>query len=76
MIDRMDGVITLMGQIHNDTNERQQEISSRIGYEFDLSTKREELFEQLKGIQGLTLKLQFYVSRKLVKEPELLDLMR
>ncbi|KAG6394425.1 hypothetical protein SASPL_145009 [Salvia splendens] len=72
--DKMDGVITLMGQIHTDTNERLKEISNRIGYEFDLSNKRSEVFDQLKGISGLSLKLQFYISKKLVKEPELLDL--
>ncbi|KAG6431359.1 hypothetical protein SASPL_109438 [Salvia splendens] len=48
----------------------------RIGYEFDLSNKRAEVFDQLKGLPGLSLKLQFYVSKKLVKEPELLDLFR
>lgn len=74
--DKMDGVLTLMGQIHTDTNERLKEISARIGYEFDLSTKRTEVFEQMKGIPGLTLKQQFYVAKKLVKEPELLDLFR
>ena len=55
--DKMDEVISLMGQIHTDTNERLKEISSRIGYEFDLSAKRAEVFEQLKGIPGLSLKL-------------------
>ena len=74
--DKMDGILSLMGQIHSDTNERLKEISSRIGYEFDLSTKRSEVFEQLKGIPGLSLKLQFYVSKQLVKEPELMDLFR
>ncbi|KAG6416497.1 hypothetical protein SASPL_123927 [Salvia splendens] len=74
--DKMDGVITLMGQIHTDTNERLKEISTRIGYEFDLSNKRAEVFDQLKSIPGLSLKLQFYISKKLVKEPELLDLFR
>ncbi|KAG6392950.1 hypothetical protein SASPL_147179 [Salvia splendens] len=74
--DKMDGVITLMGQIHTDTNERLKEISNRIGYEFDLSNKRSEVFDQLKGIPRLSLKLQFYISKKLVKEPELLDLFR
>ncbi|KAG6418782.1 hypothetical protein SASPL_120987 [Salvia splendens] len=48
----------------------------RIGYEFDLSNKRAEVYEQLKGIPGLSLKLQFYVCKKLVKETELLDLFR
>ncbi|KAG6431440.1 hypothetical protein SASPL_109519 [Salvia splendens] len=47
--DKMDGVLTLMGQLHSDTNDR---------------------------LPGLSLKLQFYVSKKLVKEPELLDLFR
>ncbi|KAG6387388.1 hypothetical protein SASPL_152575 [Salvia splendens] len=74
--DKMDGVLTLMGQIHTDTNERLKEISSTIGYEFDLSTKRTEVFIQLKGIPRLTLKQQLYISKKLVKEPELLDLFR
>ena len=72
--EKMDGVLTLMGQIHNDTNELLKEISARIGYEFDLSTKRAEVFDQMKGIPGLTMKQQFYISKKLVKEPELLDL--
>ncbi|KAG6387374.1 hypothetical protein SASPL_152561 [Salvia splendens] len=58
----------------SDTNERLKEISTRIGYEFDLSNKRSEVFDQRKGIPGLSLKLQFYISKKLVKEPELLDL--
>ncbi|KAG6430291.1 hypothetical protein SASPL_108355 [Salvia splendens] len=74
--DKMDGVLHLMSQIHTDTNDRLKEISARIGYEFDLSTKRSEVFDQLKGIPGLTLKQQFYVSKKLVKEPELMDLFR
>ncbi|KAG6430351.1 hypothetical protein SASPL_108416 [Salvia splendens] len=74
--DKMDGVLTLMGQIHTHTNERLKEISKRIGYEFDLSNKRAEVYEQLKGIPGLSLKLQFYVCKKLVKETELLDLFR
>ncbi|XP_042000290.1 uncharacterized protein LOC121749738 isoform X1 [Salvia splendens] len=74
--DQMDGVLNLMSRIHEDTNERLKEISSRIGYDFDLSTKRTEIFKQLKGIPGLTMKQQFYVSKKLVKEPELMDLFR
>ncbi|KAG6394338.1 hypothetical protein SASPL_144922 [Salvia splendens] len=74
--DKMDGVITIMGQIHTDTNERLKEISNWIGYEFDLSNKRSEVFDQLKSIPGLSLKMWFYISKKLVKEPELLDLFR
>ncbi|KAG6415563.1 hypothetical protein SASPL_122976 [Salvia splendens] len=74
--DKMDRVLQLMNQIREDTNERLKEISTRIGYEFYLSTKRTEVFEQLNGIPGLTLKQQFYISKKLVKEPEIMDLFR
>ncbi|KAG6427059.1 hypothetical protein SASPL_111298 [Salvia splendens] len=62
--------------IHEDTSERLKEISTRIGYDFDLSTKRAEVFDQMQGIPGLTLKQQFYISKKLVKEPEIMDLFR
>ncbi|KAG6411741.1 hypothetical protein SASPL_129825 [Salvia splendens] len=74
--DKMDGFLNLMSCIHEDTNECLKEISSRIEYEFDLSTKRTEVFQQLKGIPGLTMKQKFYVSKKFVKEPELMDLFR
>ena len=68
--DKMDGVLHLMSQIHTDTNERLEEISTSIEYEFDFSTKRSEVFDQLKGIPGLTLKQHFYISKKLVKEAQ------
>ncbi|KAG6404973.1 hypothetical protein SASPL_132552 [Salvia splendens] len=74
--DKMDTILALMNRIHEDTNERLKDISSRIGYEFDLSTKRTEVFNQLKGMPGLTTKQQFYAAKKLVKEPELMDLFR
>ncbi|KAG6406206.1 hypothetical protein SASPL_133805 [Salvia splendens] len=75
-VDKIDSVLTLMTRIHGDTNDRLKEISSRIGYEFDLSTKRTELFNQVKGMVGLTIKQQFYAAKMLVKEPELMDLFR
>ncbi|KAG6399965.1 hypothetical protein SASPL_141453 [Salvia splendens] len=74
--EKMDCVLALMNRIHEDTNERLKDISSRIGYEFDLSTKRTEVFNQLKVMPGLTIKQQFYAAKKLVKEPELMDLFR
>ncbi|KAG6388664.1 hypothetical protein SASPL_150096 [Salvia splendens] len=75
-IDKIDSVLTLMTRIHEDTHDRLKEISSRIGYEFDLSSKRSEVFNQVKGKVGLTIKQQFYAVKKLVKEPELMDLFR
>ena len=75
-MDKIDNVLTLMNRIHEDTNDRLKEISNQIGYEFDLSTKRIEVFNQLKGMPDLTIKQQFYVAKKLVKEPEFMDLFR
>ncbi|KAG6389187.1 hypothetical protein SASPL_150646 [Salvia splendens] len=75
-VEKIDSVLTLMTRIHEDTNDRLKEISSRIGYEFDLSTKRMRVFNQVKGMVGLTIKQQFYAAKKLVKEPELMDLFR
>ncbi|KAG6430008.1 hypothetical protein SASPL_108067 [Salvia splendens] len=75
-VDKIDSVLNLMTRIHEDTNDRLKEISSRIGYEFDLSTKRTEVYNQVKGMIGLTIKQQFYAAKKLVKEPELMDLFR
>ncbi|KAG6388648.1 hypothetical protein SASPL_150080 [Salvia splendens] len=74
--DKMDNVLALMNRIREDTNERLKDISTRIGYEFDLSTKRTEVFNQLKGMPGLTIKQQFYAAKKLVNEPELMDLFK
>ncbi|XP_042063714.1 uncharacterized protein LOC121807528 isoform X1 [Salvia splendens] len=75
-VDKIDSVLTLMTRIHEDTNDRLKEIYSRIGYEFDLSVKRIEVFNQVKGMVGLIIKQQFYAAKKLVKEPELMDLFR
>ncbi|KAG6412169.1 hypothetical protein SASPL_124839 [Salvia splendens] len=74
--DKMGSVLALMNRIHEHTNEPLKDISTRIGYEFDLSKKRTEIFNQLKGMPGLTIKQQFYAAKKLVKEPELMDLFR
>ncbi|KAG6430384.1 hypothetical protein SASPL_108449 [Salvia splendens] len=57
-----------------DTNEHLKTLSTRIGYDFDLSAKRAEIFNQLGVGSGLTLKHKFFVGQKLVKEPELRDL--
>ena len=75
-IDPMDKLVDLMKQMHEDTNEHLKTLSTRIGYEFDLSTKRAEIFNQLGVVSGLTLKHKFFVGQKLVKEPELMDLFK
>ncbi|KAG6416353.1 hypothetical protein SASPL_123781 [Salvia splendens] len=70
-VEKIDSVLTLMTRIHEDTNDRLKEISSRIGYEFDLSTKRTNVFNQVKGMVGLTIKQQFYAAKSLLRSPSL-----
>ncbi|KAL1565458.1 hypothetical protein AAHA92_07672 [Salvia divinorum] len=54
--DPIEGVLQLMTHIHEDTHEVLTTLSTRIGYEFDQSTKRAEVYELLGVIPGLTLK--------------------
>ncbi|KAL1536951.1 hypothetical protein AAHA92_29519 [Salvia divinorum] len=75
-VDPMEKVIDLMNRMHEDTKEHLKTLLTRIGYEFDLSAKRIEVFDQLGGVPGFTLKHKFYVGHKLVKEPELIDLFK
>ncbi|KAG6430533.1 hypothetical protein SASPL_108603 [Salvia splendens] len=74
--DQLDGVLDMMNRMHADTNDRLAMLSKRIGYDFDLSAKRTEVYDLMAIIPGLTLKQNFYACAKLVKEPELLDLFK
>lgn len=75
-IDQLDCVLDIMTKMNDNTTTRLETLSKRIGYEFEQSAKREEVYKLLGQISGLTMKQKFYTSAKLVKEPELLDLFR
>ncbi|KAL1545929.1 hypothetical protein AAHA92_22597 [Salvia divinorum] len=44
-----------LSNLHADTNNRLEVIAARIGYEFDLGKARQEVFEKLGEVNGLTL---------------------
>ncbi|KAL1558851.1 hypothetical protein AAHA92_09266 [Salvia divinorum] len=44
-----------LANLHAETNSRLEVISSRIGYEFDLGKARQEVFDKLGSVEGLTL---------------------
>lgn len=70
-------MLDVMRKIHEDTSDRLQTLSTRIGYDFDLSTicsKRVEINKMLEEIPLLTKKHRFMALDILVKEPERLDL--
>lgn len=75
-IDQLECVLDIMNKMNDNTTARLDTLSKRIGYEFEQSAKREEVYKLLGQISGLTMKQKFYTSAKLVKEPELLDLFR
>lgn len=72
--DVLESMLDVMTKIHKDTSERLQTLSTRIGYDFDLSTKRVEINKMLAEIPLLTKKHRFVALDILVKEPERLDL--
>ena len=70
----LESMLEVMTKIHDDTSDRLQTLSSRIGYDFDLSAKRVEISKMLDEIPLLSKKHRFMALDILVKEPERLDL--
>ncbi|KAG6407659.1 hypothetical protein SASPL_130656 [Salvia splendens] len=48
-------LMEFLGNLHHETNNRLKVISSRIGYEFDLGQARQDVFDKLGNVDGLTL---------------------
>ncbi|KAL1567872.1 hypothetical protein AAHA92_03299 [Salvia divinorum] len=72
--DVLESILEVMTKIHVDTSERLRTLSTRIGYDFDLSAKRVEVSKMLEEIPLLPQKHRFMACDILVKEPEHLDL--
>ncbi|KAG6383723.1 hypothetical protein SASPL_156512 [Salvia splendens] len=70
----LESMLDVMTKIHEDTSDRLQTLSSRIGYDFDFSAKRVEISKMLDEIPLLPKKHRFMALDILVKEPERLDL--
>ncbi|XP_042059997.1 uncharacterized protein LOC121804499 [Salvia splendens] len=70
----LESILEAMSKMNEDTNQRLDTLTTRIGYEFDLSAKRTEVSTLLRTVPGLDRKQKFLASDILVKEPERLDL--
>ncbi|KAG6418203.1 hypothetical protein SASPL_120403 [Salvia splendens] len=70
----LESMLDVMTKIHDDTSDRLQMLSSRIGYDFDLRAKRVEISKMLDEIPLLPKKHRFLGLDILVKEPERFDL--
>ena len=71
--DSLDGIVDVLTKMHEDTNARLEYLSTRIGYEFDVTKARKELFVLISAIPGLTLSQVFKASDAILAKGERLD---
>ncbi|KAL1548833.1 hypothetical protein AAHA92_17017 [Salvia divinorum] len=71
--DDFEGLVQVIAKMHDSTNERLKDLANRIGYEFDLTKARKEVFELVGGIPGLTLGQIFDASDFILEKVERLD---
>lgn len=71
--DALDGLVEVIGKMHEDTNARLQYLATRIGYEFDLTKARKEVFELVGVIPGLSLEQALDGSEFILAKVERLD---
>ncbi|KAL1569217.1 hypothetical protein AAHA92_00723 [Salvia divinorum] len=69
----LENILDVMTKMHDYTSARLETLSTRIGYDFNLSAKRVEVSKMLDDIPLLTKKHKFMACHILVKEPEHLD---
>ncbi|KAG6390633.1 hypothetical protein SASPL_148371 [Salvia splendens] len=68
-----DGLVDMLGKMHDATNDRLQCLASRIGYEFDRTKARKEVFDLVEVVSGLSIRQQFVVCGFILDKVERLD---
>ncbi|KAG6436201.1 hypothetical protein SASPL_101086 [Salvia splendens] len=68
------GLIEMLGRMQDDTNERLDKLTNRIGFEFDLSEARKEVIDILSGVPDLTLVQQIDASEIIIDKVERVEL--
>ncbi|KAL1559484.1 hypothetical protein AAHA92_09821 [Salvia divinorum] len=66
-------LMEFLANLHAETNSHLEVISSRIGYEFDLGKARQEEFEKLGNVDGLTLDQRYELCDILGDKPQRLE---
>ncbi|XP_057766301.1 uncharacterized protein LOC130986786 [Salvia miltiorrhiza] len=72
--DESGNVFAYLGEISRNTGQRLDTLSSRVGYEFDVSKARKEVFEQVSLLPDLSLEQIFDVTELLAYKVERLDI--
>lgn len=63
-----------LANLHTETNTRLEMIASRIGYEFDMGKARQEVFDKLGTVDGLTLRQRYELCNILGDKPQRLEI--
>ncbi|KAG6403394.1 hypothetical protein SASPL_135612 [Salvia splendens] len=74
VVDRSDILLEMLAKSNEDINSRLDKLTNRIGYEFDVSKARNEVFPILGDIQGLTIGQQLDAARIILEKVQRLDL--
>ena len=73
VMSEMNGMVEMLAKMHTATNERLELLATRIGYEFDLTKARKEVFDLVGVIPGLTIMQQFMACGFILHKVECLD---
>ncbi|KAG6404462.1 hypothetical protein SASPL_136710 [Salvia splendens] len=66
-------LMEFLGNLHERTDARLEMISKRIGYEFDMGQARQEVFDKLGTVEGLTLSQRYRLCNILGDKPQRLE---
>lgn len=71
--DALEGLVDVIGKMHEATNARLEYLGTRIGYEFDLTKARKDVFELVGNINGINLAQVFDASDFILEKVQRLD---
>ncbi|KAG6412479.1 hypothetical protein SASPL_125158 [Salvia splendens] len=66
-------LMEFLANLHSETNSRLEVISARIGYEFDLGKTRQDVFDKLCTVEGLTLAQRYQLCNILGDKSQRLE---
>lgn len=73
MLSRDADLMDFLANLHSETNSRLEMISARIGYEFDMGKARQEVFDKLGTVEGLTKRQRYELCNILGDKPQRLE---
>lgn len=66
-------LMEFLANLHAETNKRLEVISSRIGYDFDMGQARQDVYEKLRSVEGLTVVQRYQLCNILADKPQRLE---